>query len=235
MTPLGDGLVELVAQMERNAASKLAERAQMAGRTTEEQESIERQEWASKRHGFEMRKEWDRRRQALDLSRAPITNHDRDLIVSGDYENSHCVRTALKFINQSKLTFFVMCGPNGVGKTFAAAVAASRVTSARFVRARRLPDVMRPRYHERDQALDPRAVKLVVIEELGLEDPSDQRWLDAWFELVDDRQGYGHTIITTNLTKKQFNTRYDKRIMDRLGRVCHVHQMTGESRRKAKK
>ena len=226
-------LRQVVAELQAEYEHRLARRAAAAGVTADELERLEKQAHERERQRIEKELEVQRRMTALRYARAPLAEDDQQCIAASSAKETTAVRWSMKFVAQSKLRFLFLCGPNGVGKTFGAACAVAQTGHGIFVRSRRLPEAIRPWGSEADRqrTFDPRRIPLVVLEELGTEDTINQRWLDAWFEFVDDRQCYGHTIVTTNLTTAQIKQRYDNRIIDRLAACSYMVSMEGESMR----
>lgn len=128
----------------------------------------------------------------------------------------------------------VLLGGTGSGKTIAALHAIRRLEGARFVRAPELGGAVRPTLDERklgQEELDPRRVRLLVIDDLGAEQLTP-RFEQALFLAIDARQDLSRrTIITSNLGKGDFRGRYDSRVIDRLNAIARVVSLGGDSLR----
>ena len=142
-----------------------------------------------------------------------LSESDAKRIARGEANDTKAVRAVTRFMDQERVKILFLCGSVGTGKTFAAAHAVADNGGGVFVRSRHLPVVMNPigdAVHRVERA------SLVLLDDLGLEDSSDPKWANAWFEFVDTRQCHGKTIITTNLDQAKMRARYDERVLSRL-------------------
>lgn len=147
-----------------------------------------------------------------------------------------------------------LTGPVGTGKThlaFAALVAWCRTTGVvptpakdrdwegyRYgptvhpVRATTLLDQLRPGASDaRQVVVDCQACKLLLIDDLGAEKPSE--WTqERLYEVIDER--YVHClplIITSNLPPHALTDQVGERTTSRLAEMCEVYPLTGPDRR----
>ncbi len=139
----------------------------------------------------------------------------------------------------------VLAGGTGTGKTVAAAWALSRL-GGEYVRSVDLARRSEP-YRGEAEPLNVAAHELLVLDDLGTETRSaagalDRRFMPALYDIVDQRQGVmrrgtrwipRRTLITTNLTKKQFVEAYpDERIRSRLAQSCTWVALDGVDQRR---
>lgn len=125
----------------------------------------------------------------------------------------------------------------GLGKTTAAAWALSRV-HGRYVRAQELCE-LRAAWRERERYDSMVRGELLVIDELGTErDATEAR--ETLQDVVDLRQRMPRrTLLLGNLEPAEFESRYDKRTLDRLGvagddsGIAVVRSLKGTSLRRA--
>lgn len=155
-------------------------------------------------------------------------------IVRNKADDTKFLSTVKKWIanRDSKISFFVMFGTVGRGKTVASAYWLSRMRGL-YTQARQLERVFAAQYgpyiEEQDRILN---TKNLVIDDLGLEQ-NPQTFCGSLVEIIDYRQGSNKkTILTTNLTRKQFNDRYpDPRLHSRLSRCVFVGDSGPDMRR----
>jgi DNA replication protein DnaC len=116
-------------------------------------------------------------------------------------------------VDRRRPVILVLAGSVGVGKTVASAYALAQV-GGEYIPAVELVDRMFAAPYQRDHRRPGGA--LVVVDDVGTERHKD--FDSALFELVDIRmhRGGALTILTTNLSQAQFQSRYDARIVDRL-------------------
>ena len=138
----------------------------------------------------------------------------------------------------------VLAGGTGTGKTVAAAWALARI-GGEYVRAVDLARRSEP-YRNEAEILRPASSELLVLDDLGTEASSDRgrdrRFMPALYDVIDQRQGVmrrgtrwvpRRTLITTNLTKKQFREQYpDERILSRLAQCCTWVSLDGVDMRR---
>ena len=124
----------------------------------------------------------------------------------------------------------LMLGAPGTGKTWAAAYAALRSPDPLWLTASRM---MRVGMYDDERWGRITSAHLVVLDDLGVEyqdkSGSMSQRLDA---LVDERYSADRKlIITSNLSKQAFKTRYGERIVDRLRDQGRVAVISGGSMR----
>lgn len=156
-------------------------------------------------------------------------------IYDGRLRHTVGIRAVERWLSSPDATpCLVLLGGTGSGKTVAALHAIRRLQSARFVRAPELGGAVRPTMDERrlgQEELDPRRVKLLVLDDLGAEQITP-RFEQSLFLSVDARQDIRRrTIITSNLGKGDFRGRYDDRVIDRLNAIARVVALGGDSLR----
>lgn len=139
----------------------------------------------------------------------------------------------------------VLASGTGVGKTVACAWALAHM-GGEYVRAVELAKRHEP-YRAEAEPLAMAPHELLVLDDLGTETRSaagalDRRFMPALYDIVDQRQGVmrrgtrwipRRTLITTNLTKKQFVEAYpDERIRSRLAQSCTWVALDGVDQRR---
>ncbi len=218
-------------------------RAAELGLTLEEYEGKREQEREAEeqRRREEDRRAWQEQRRREDHQRffkaARVLlpkREDRIAILEKQVSDTAAARVAKQWV-ESERPVLVLCGPAGVGKTFAAVLAMYELGQFNpvVVRAIDLPKAVDPWKHERDDEWNPIDLYAagLVLDDLGSE-RSDPRFAEALFRLVDARQDpQTRTVITTNMAKGEFRDRYDARIVDRLNGCALVVQISGESLR----
>lgn len=132
--------------------------------------------------------------------------------------------------------WLVLSGPAGVGKTVAVAHMLWTL-GGRFVRADELVRLFASMFGDQyDKQQELRDAGSLVIDDVGGE--LDQtRMLPALLDLLDSRKSaYNRpTIVTTNLSKKDFAERYkNERLMSRMAESVHWVSLTGEDLRRSK-
>jgi DNA replication protein DnaC len=138
--------------------------------------------------------------------------------------------------SRTRPPWLCISGGAGVGKTVAGIDLICR-SWGRWVRASDLVaafSAMFGEQHEMQQKY--RDTRLLVIDDVGTEsDPA--RMLSALLELLDERPSAASTptLITTNLTPKQFAERYqNERLMSRFAQLVKWEGVTGPDLRRGK-
>lgn len=162
---------------------------------------------------------------------ARLTQGDQLAIVAGTLEKTQAIEHVDRWL-ASKLRYLVLSGGVGVGKTVAAAYAATFNRGA-VVPAPHLAQRLDPWKHEVDRGVVRLSLRvpLLVIDDLGTEAADNARFAQAFTDAIDARQDHGRTLITTNLTGAQFKSRYDARIVDRIRHQGRFVELKGESLR----
>lgn len=206
-------------------ANRIAE-AHRLGITPEE---LDRRKAEAKRKADPARAKWLARYDGIQ-PRAAL-----EAVYDGELEQTVGIRAVEHWLAaKDPAPCLVLLGGTGSGKTIAALHAIRRLEGSRFVRAPELGGAVRPTLDERklgQEELDPRRVRLLVIDDLGAEQLTP-RFEQALFLAIDARQDLSRrTIITSNLGKEDFRPRYDARVIDRLNAIARVASLGGDSLR----
>lgn len=207
-------------------------------------------------HTADERKEWDgiewvpagtlarraaqeelRRRDAsFAASGCVVTDAVYDAIRKASLRETSATRALEGWWPARDKPWLVLSGPTGVGKTVAVAHALW-MRGGRFVRADELVRLFASMFgeqYEKQQEL--RDAYMLVIDDIGGE--LDQtRMLPALLDLLDSRKSAlrGPTIVTTNLSKKDFAARYgNERLLSRMAESVHWASLSGEDLRRSK-
>lgn len=171
----------------------------------------------------------DRRRERLAGREERLQNAGLDGVVT-DEDFRRIVRNQLDATRSLQLVqgwlqgpspFLVLLGPAGRGKTVACAWAIAE-EAGRYMTAKKLERLFLAQYgavlEEQDRAMRYRG--LLVVDDVGTELKRDE-FTSSLYEVVNARQGAGRrTILTTNLSRKEFEARYrDARLLSRLRRA----------------
>lgn len=127
-----------------------------------------------------------------------------------------------------------LIGKMGNGKTTAAMVAALRAFQAgETVAYVKETTLLRWRKFVSMAPMLERAmsVGLLVIDELGTKRKDAEEASEAILEIVDDRLGVGRTMLIGNVTREEFSTRYDARLIDRMREVGIITECLADSMR----
>jgi DNA replication protein DnaC len=101
-----------------------------------------------------------------------------------------------------------------------------------FVRATTLFDLLRPSAEDsRQTVLDCQQAKLLVIDDLGAEKPSE--WTaERLYEVIDERYVHGKPlIVTSNVPTGKIADHVGARVASRFAEMCTVVPITGNDRR----
>lgn len=136
------------------------------------------------------------------------------------------------------LTIAVLAGPHGTGKTMATVYVALFAFAAEppiFVTAHKLARDLRDKETRRDALRRCLEASVLIIDDLGKEQPSSFFARDV-DELVDHfYQGFGWLVITTNLKPSEFRERYGEGAADRMRERAKWIACGGKSMRGPKK
>lgn len=152
-----------------------------------------------------------------------------------------CKNFAENFTPSSNGIF--MLGKTGLGKTHLSLAIANKVISKGYSVAydsiiNFLMQVEREHFGKSDtdtlsMLLD---VELLILDDLGAEYEKNSFYASTIYNIINTRLNKGLcTIISTNLSKEQFNARYDDRIVSRLFAVFDYLRFYGEDIRYKKK
>ena len=208
-----DELLDSIEQSRLASARKTEREAAELGITPDELMERREAEWREREHRERCEAIAKSREGCLVASGVRLSEQDIRTIAAGKASDTKAIRAITRFMDQEKFRILFLCGPVGTGKTFAAAHSIADNGGGIFVRSRHLPVVMNPIGDMRERI---ERASLVLLDDLGLEDPNDPKWGNAWFEFVDSRQCNGKTIITTNLDQAKMRARYDERVLSRL-------------------
>lgn len=176
------------------------------------------------------------------LLRVGVPSLHLDHVFDQAPEETEALRVVRDWIT-NKLTFLVLLGDPGCGKSAAAAHALSRLAPPRpirgvdgqFVDARRLAKLLRFDAEDDYEAVE--KCGCLVLDDLGAEYLDARGWQLAGLDgLINARYGSQlRTIITSNLDLAQFRARFGERIADRLRESGHVASIAeGSIRRRVR-
>lgn len=173
----------------------------------------------------------ERRRRRARKVGARLTAADLEILASRSLRSTTALKHVSRWLNSDE-RFLVLCGGKGTGKTVAGAWAALEC-GGEVVPSSQLGKRIDPWRHElEDGARRLRmSLPLIVLDDLGTESKSDGRFAEAFFELIDQRQAEGKTMITSNLTRDGLRERYDARVLDRIEHQGRIVEVAGESLR----
>ncbi len=144
-------------------------------------------------------------------------------------------------VPSSRTQNLFLTGSSGLGKTYLLRAIARR-TAARGVltqlfTANDLLNRIRADYFSRELTPDSDlyTAQLLLVDDLGTEPMWENITVEQLFALIDARLSRGlHTVISTNLTPVEVQTRYTERIASRLfdKRVCQALRLLGSDVRK---
>jgi chromosomal replication initiation ATPase DnaA len=150
-------------------------------------------------------------------------------LAAGCIELTPATRAVDSWMSDRTSRVLLIRGGVGVGKSVAAARAVTLSVDAgrRSVSWHRPNDFVSAVLHAYDGHAPRLGGDLVVIDDVGRETKAD--FCEALCAFIDD---YAASILlTTNLTKDQFSSRYDVRLIDRLREVGRAVDVKGASRR----
>jgi len=135
----------------------------------------------------------------------------------------------------------VLSGKSGLGKTFLMHAMAHRLIergfSALTISAFQFIQIARKSFFENEGGLDELIdAPVLMLDDLGSEPLMKNVTIEALFNLINERQNRGlATVISTNLTMKEFTDRYTERIGSRVtdSRYCEYFVLIGKDLRKS--
>lgn len=153
-----------------------------------------------------------------------------------------CKRYAEKFVKVGTAPQgLLMYGPVGTGKTFASACIANYLMdNNKTVLVMNLGLYLMKLKKEWDEAESDvleyvKKCDLLIIDDFGVE-KATEFVIDKTFALIDTRyRTEKPMIITTNLSMKEIEAKFESRIADRLEEMCFSIRVEGESKRAVKK
>lgn len=165
---------------------------------------------------------WRRKADRLERSGVRLRDEVRNRLLDGELDQTEALSTVLTWRDdKSRRPWLVLSGRTGTGKSVSAATAIA-VDGGLWIRA---DDVVRIFAGLFGDALERQArvehARLLVLDDVGCEADKD-RMQPALIELIDARVSamWTPTIVTTNLTKRDFATRYDsERLMSRFSEL----------------
>ena len=135
----------------------------------------------------------------------------------------------------------LLSGPSGLGKSFLMHAMAHRLIergfSALTISAFQFIQIARKSFFENEGGLDELIdAPVLMLDDLGSEPLMKNVTIEALFNLINERQNRGlATVISTNLTMKEFTDRYTERIGSRVtdSRYCEYFVLIGKDLRKS--
>lgn len=169
------------------------------------------------------------RTQGAKLSRSGVG--ERSLEAAANAQASEALAVVKRWLPEHALTWLVLCGDKGTGKSVAATWGIREVIrgggTAAFRRASELAKLS-----SFDAGADElehlKRVHLLVIDDFGTEQLTDHAKAQL-HELVDHRhEHYGRTVLTSNLKWTLLEQRLGERIADRIAQAGRVVQIAPE-------
>ena len=163
-----------------------------------------------------------RREDIIDRYAPRVPARVRQMFIDDKLEDYPALIATRAWLGQDE-SFLLLCGGTGAGKTIAALWALTRLRGM-LVLSPSLGAVIEPWSSDLERGvkhMEPSEYPLVVLDDLGIERISDERWCVGFDELIDARVGLRdavplRTIITTNLTAKDIKARYSERARSRI-------------------
>jgi DNA replication protein DnaC len=148
------------------------------------------------------------RGERLDAFRVPLTCADTELVARDQLDPTRVVKMARSWLATDK-PLLVLSGPPGRGKTVAAADALVRV-SGRYTRAGDVARLFLAQFGDevREREALIRERHLLVVDDVGTEMRPDAMGV-ALIEMLDARRRGQRTLWVTNLSRGDFEGRYD--------------------------
>mgnify|MGYP000197476718 CR=1 FL=1 len=173
---------------------------------------------------------FDAAEEAVRGSGASLTAREVRMVARGPLKESEALYVVRRWMSAKEIErpILVLCGDVGVGKTMACAWAISEHGSGKVVHAPTLGRRVLPTRSDRENGFERINLKssMLVLDDLGTEPSSDEhRWNEAFAMLIEARMSTGRTIITANMKRKDFASRYDKRIISRLNASSYVMEL----------
>jgi DNA replication protein DnaC len=193
-------------------------------------------DWVPRRILFERdrAKREAKRREAFRSNGCAVTDEVFEAIVGNTLGDTQALRELKAWGTQRDKPWVALSGPTGCGKSVAVA-SLMWGAGGRFVRADeavRLFASMFGEQYEQQQKL--RDAGLLVIDDVGGELDA-ARMLPVLLDLLDSRKSARSTptVLTTNLTKKEFRERYaNDRLMSRMAESVQWVALNGEDLRR---
>ena len=152
-------------------------------------------------------------------------------LVEGPYRRTEALRRTEEWADGTDCSL-LLAGAPGCGKTFAAcwALLEGGYWSATFRTARSL---MRLSAYSEEEMRAVEAPELLVIDDIGAEWSDGKGFMAAMIDgLLAERHARNHrTVMTSNLTVRQFGQRYGARVADRLRGEGLAYEFNGPSLR----
>jgi len=158
----------------------------------------------------------------LDPSECGCYSNNREIkcIVPDGYQDTKALAVVRKWLDARKRQptgwkpILVLLGGVGIGKTSAAAWAASLYPNGAYTKSRQLTAAHRQMFGEARKEWDSMMrAPFLFLDDLGRE--TDENGVAAVEDLIDERQSKP-TIITGNITKENLLARYGDRVKSRL-------------------
>jgi DNA replication protein DnaC len=219
-----------IASMAEAEATRRAREAAKRGISVEDLDAVLAAEEAESERKREVERAEERARFAKErredlIERYGARVHPRvaRLFIDDALDQNFAALIATKRWLTSDESFLLLCGGTGAGKTIASLWALTQLRGV-LVRSPDLGAVIDPWSSDRERGvkyMDPSEHALVVLDDLGVERASDDRWSVGFDELIDARVGHRNgrplrTIISTNLTDVQIKERYSERARSRI-------------------
>lgn len=180
----------------------------------------------------------DNRKKRLDSAGihkgSVITDSDWFDVVLDRLDDTRSLKAVRLWHSRSKDPYLVLLGVPGCGKTVASSWAIAKV-GGYYLSAKQAERTFAAQFGDAvdEQARIIAKLGLVVVDDIGTETNRDM-FVAALFEILNGRQGGDRrTILTSNLTKDEFDAEYDDpRIVSRLRRATFIGDDSGDRRSK---
>lgn len=200
--------------------------------------------WDSPNQRWVLREHYDREKAsaasaarwaAFASSGCPVSDRVLDGLAGGGLLSTQADEAVDKWDDDRIRPWLVLSGPTGCGKSVAVAKLLWSKQFGSFVRADEIVRLFSSMFGEQYEAMQKlRERPLLVVDDVGGE-LDDKRMLPALLDLLDTRKSARSTptIITTNLSKREFAERYkNDRLMSRMAESVHWAAVGGEDLRR---
>lgn len=184
------------------------------------------------------------RRVNLELNRikTAITDEDYRAILAGTLADTPALAITKRWVHASLVDkpdpdkrpprFLMLLGEKGLGKTVAAAWAIAEAGGF-YLSGPGLRELAESTFWgDRDKRENILAARLVVLDDLGAEDPTP-KVCEYVGRLINERQGARmHTLLTGNLSEEDMEERYGDRAAERVFHQGAVFDVKGKSMRR---
>lgn len=166
-----------------------------------------------------------------------ITPADVAAVAADALDETHALRAVRRWVNArsgsatSPYAFLGLLGATGRGKTVAGAWLVARLGGA-YVTAEALRRAYTGHWRDRQKFERLTSTRVVVLDDVGTE-AEEESARACMFELINLRSR-GWTLLTSNLSREEFDERYDDRTLGRIEGNGALVQVKGTDLRRPK-